>query len=141
MAEPMERSCMRSSSLYVKPVLDNPIVYSYPGQTNAQIEGTSSLPSSVQTVLPDGSTQTYSYTYNAFGATTSATDPLGRTTTYNYAINGIDLLSVFQGGNQLFAANYNGIHRPIQITGADGQTTNLSYNLVGQIASITNPLS
>ena len=126
---------------YVRPILDNPIVYSYAGQTNAQIEGTSSLPSSVQTVLPDGSTQTYSYTYNAFGETTSATDPLGRTTTYNYATNGIDLLSVSQGGNLLFSANYNGIHLPIQITGADGQTTNISYNLAGQITSITNALS
>jgi YD repeat-containing protein len=45
------------------------------------------------------------------------------------------------GGNRLFAANYNGIHLPLQITGADGQTTNIAYNLVGQIASITNPLS
>lgn len=41
----------------------------------------------------------------------------------------------------MFAANYNGIHLPLQITGADGQTTNIAYNLVGQIASITNPLS
>jgi YD repeat-containing protein len=98
---------------YVGPVLENPIVYSYAGQNNAAVEGTSSLPSNVQTVLPDGSTQTYSYTYNAFGETTSATDPLGRTTTYNYATNGIDLLSVSQGGNRLFSANYNGIHSPI----------------------------
>ena len=41
-------------------------------------------------------TQLYTYAYDGFGHVTNSVDPLGRTFSYLYASNGIDLLEVRQ---------------------------------------------
>ena len=55
-------------------------------------------------VLDDGSTQLYTSAYDGFGHLTNTVDPVGRTFSYIYSTNGIDLLEVRQtraGNNEL----------------------------------------
>jgi YD repeat-containing protein len=77
------------------------------------------------------------------GNVTRATDPLGRTTTYTYAPNGIDLLEVRQVNGQttdlLTSYAYNSQHKPLTITDAAGATTSYTYNAQGQILTSTTP--
>src|SRR5205807_3814315 len=86
-----------------KDPLESRIWYNYPGQfTNgsapyyldAAYTGASARPTVVARVLDDGTTQLYSYLYNAFGNVTNSTDPLGRNFTFLYATNNIDLLQM-----------------------------------------------
>ncbi len=120
--------------------------YAYPGQvrTSPTIEvGWTSQPSEVARVIEGGVQRTLA-TYNTLGYPTSTTDPLGRTTTYTYATNQIDLVEVRQltsGGSDLLAsyANYTAAHRPQTVTDAAGQVTTLTYNAAGQVLTTTNP--
>jgi RHS repeat-associated protein len=124
-----------------KEPLENRVWYDYAGQ-QGEVAGTNNQPSHIGRVLDDGSTQLYTYSYNAFGKVTSAVDPLGRTLSYIYAPNGIDLLEIRMtraGKNELlFKATYNSQHRPLTTTDAAGQNTSYAYNLRGQVLSITN---
>lgn len=104
--------------------------------------GRTSLPAHVGRVLDDGSTQLYSYGYNGLGNVTNVIDPVGRTFSYIYATNGIDLLEMRQtrasNNELLFKATYNSQHRPLTITDPAGQTTTYTYNARGQLLSLTN---
>jgi YD repeat-containing protein len=84
----------------VEEPLESRIWYDYAGQSNStsssQFVGSSSQPEHIGRVLDDGSTQLYSYEYNGFGNVTKTTDPVGRTFSYTYADNGIDLLEIRQ---------------------------------------------
>jgi RHS repeat-associated protein len=128
-----------------KEALENRVWYNYDGQNGilgAGGVGTSSRPTKVGRVLDDGQTQLYTYTYDGFGHVTNSIDPVGRTFSYLYASNGIDLLEVRQtraGNNELlFRANYNAQHLPLTKVGADGQTNTFVYNSRGQLLTNTN---
>ena len=111
----------------------------------AHATGPNNQPSHVGRVLDDGSTQLYTYTYDGFGHVIKAVDPLGRTISYLYAANGIDLLEVRQtraGNNELLSrTTYNAQHLPLTMTDAAGQTTTYTYNARGQVLTTTNAKS
>ena len=107
--------------------------------------GTTSKPAHTGRVLDDGSTQLYFCEYNDFGNITTAVDPVGRTFSYTYAPNGIDLLDTRQtraGQSELLhQITYNAQHKPLTSTDAAGQTTIFTYTEPrGQIESSTDPL-
>lgn len=129
----------------MKPPLEGRIWFDYAGQNeNASLLiGSNTLPLHIGRVLDDGTTQLHTYGYNGFGHVTNSIDPLGRTLTYIYDTNGIDLLEVRQtrlGNNELLAKlTYNSQHRPLTATDAAGQTTTFTYNARGQVLTVTNP--
>ena len=96
--------------------------------------------------MDDGSTQLRQWTRNDQGQVTSATDPLGRRTSYTYAANGLDLLEVRQTTgtlNDLLATygSYTSGHLPQTVTDAAGQPTTLTYTAAGQVLTRTNALN
>src|ERR1700730_6043190 len=105
--------------------------------------GSTNKPTHIGRVLDDGSTQLYTYEYNGFGNITKTIDPMGRTFSYIYAENGIDLLEVRQtraGRNELLSKNtYDAPHLLLTSTDAAGQTTTYTYNARGQVLTETNP--
>jgi RHS repeat-associated protein len=127
----------------VKEPLENRVWYNYPDQyPYSYYAGSSNKPTHIGRVLDHGSTQLYTYEYNGFGKVTKSIDPVGRTFSYVYAANGIDLLEVRQtraGANELlWQATYNGQHLPLTIKDAAGQTTTYTYNDHGQLLTVTN---
>ena len=126
-----------------KPALENRVWYDYPGQGGSFVVGSSNKPRHVGRVLDDGSTQLYTYAYNGLGHLTSQVDPVGRTFTYIYDTNGIDLLEVRQtraGKNELLTRRtYNSQHRPLTIVDTAGQTNSFTWNARGQLLTATNP--
>lgn len=130
----------------VKEPLEGRVWYDYPGQTGpleSLIVGTTSKPSHVGRVLDDGSTQLYSYEHNDSGKVTKTIDPIGRTFSYRYADNGIDLLEIRQTrvcqNALVFRATYNARHRPVTVVDQAGQTTSYTYNTRGQVLTETDP--
>jgi RHS repeat-associated protein len=126
-----------------KEPLENRIWYNYAGQATPYFVGSNNRPTRVGRVLDDGSTQLYQFAYDGFGHVTRSVDPLGRTTSYVYSTNGIDLLEVRQSrgpiDDRLFGATYNNQHLPLTTTDAAGQTTTFTYNARGQLLTTTNP--
>lgn len=104
--------------------------------------GTTNKPASIQQ-----NTSTWQYQYNSFGHVTQAIDPSGRTFSYTYASNNIDLTQVKQtrGGNSdiigqwiynQFPAGTTGApvqHLPLAYIDGSGQKTAFSYNSFGQL--------
>ena len=130
-----------------KAPLEGRVWYDYAGQTTVYgsiVVGTTSKPTHIGRVLDDGSTQLYYREYNDFGDITTAIDPAGRTFSYTYAANGIDVLETRQtraGQSELMRqATYNAQHQPLTVTDAAGQTTTFTYNTRGQQATATDPL-
>jgi RHS repeat-associated protein len=125
-----------------KEPLEGRVWYDYAGQSAAYQIGTITRPAHMGRVLDDGTTQLYTYGYNGFGKVRSIIDPVGRTFSYIYATNGIDLLEVRQtrGANNelLFKATYNAQHLPLTKTDAAGQTTTFTYNTRGQVLTVTD---
>lgn len=132
---------------------ENRVWNNYPGQTWAGGVGgsTSNKPSKVARLLDDGTTQLYQYEYNNFGKTTKVTDPLGRLTTYAYAPNGIDLLTIYQrnpagasvdpdgqNADKIASYTYNAQHEPLTATDTSGKTTVYTYYPNGQVHTIQN---
>jgi RHS repeat-associated protein len=80
---------------------------------------------------------------NALGKVIRATDPLGRTTIYNYDTNGIDLLEVRRVRGQdtdlIRSYTYNDKHQPLTITDARGATTTYTYNSANQVLTVATP--
>jgi YD repeat-containing protein len=68
----------------------------YPSQSASYYEGSAATPVAVGRVLDDGSTQARTFTYNSTGKPLTATDPTGRKTSFAYASNDIDLISIQQ---------------------------------------------
>ena len=110
----------------VKQPLEGRVWYDYAGQTYGNpanphppsiAVGSTSKPTHIGRVLDDGLTQLYTYEYNDFGNVTKMIDPVGRTFSYIYADNGIDLLEVRQtraGQNELLSQmTYNDQHLPL----------------------------
>jgi RHS repeat-associated protein len=129
-----------------KEALENRVWYNYEGQNGILGSGgigTSSRPTKAGRVLDDGQTQLYTYAYDGFGHVTNSIDPVGRTFSYLYASNGIDLLEIRQtrsGNNELlFRATYTAQHLPLTTVGVDGQTNSFTYNARGQRLTETNP--
>ena len=130
-----------------KAPLENRIWYAYPGQTSpgSLIGVTVQHPSGIARVLDDGSTQLYSNEYNnAYGKVTKRIDPLGRTTTYIYTNNDLDLYQIRQTtgtNNDLLATYiYNSQHLVITNIDASGQTNCYTYNQYGQKLTNINAL-
>ena len=127
----------------IKLPLEGRVWYDYPGQSSSIVITSNTLPAHVGRVLEDGTTQLYTYAYNPFGHLTNSIDPLGRTFSYIYDTNGIDLLDVRQiraGNNELLAkATYNSQHQPLTVTDSAGQTTTFTYNPRGQMLTATDP--
>jgi RHS repeat-associated protein len=123
--------------------LENRVWYDYAGQPDPIVVGTNNKPLHIGRVLDDGTTQLYTYEYNSFGNPTKIIDPAGRTTSYVFNTNGVDLVEVRQtrgGANELlFRTVFNERHLPITTTDVAGQATTYAYNSPGQIASITDP--
>lgn len=129
-----------------KQALENRVWYNYPGQTwgGGVNPGMLEKPSRIGRVLDDGTTQLYQYAYNDLGKITEAIDPLGRTTVYEYAPNGIDLLRVKQkngaGYDLLAEFTYDDRHRPLTYRDASGAITTFTWNAAGQLVAARNAL-
>lgn len=132
-----------------KEPLESRVWYDYFGQpaaggtsSDSIVVGSTNKPRHVGRVLDDGSTQLYTYEYNDFGNVMKTIDPVGRTLSYIYAANGIDLLETRQtrdGQNELLSKrDYNAQHLPLHSTDAAGQTTTYTYNARGQLLTQTN---
>ena len=125
--------------------LEGRVWYDYAGQSTSIAVGPNTLPAHIGRVLDDGTTQLFTYAYNPFGHPTNSIDPVGRTLSYLYDANGIDLLEIRQtraGNNELLAkATYNSKHQPLAVTDAAGQTTTFIYNARGQLLTATDPKS
>lgn len=131
----------------VKSPLEGRVWFEYRNQTSGI-----SAPSTPDTrmvkmarLLDDGSTQLYQFDTNDLGNPTLQVDPAGRTTTFIYAANMIDLLEIRQktGANTydtLLTATYNAQHKPVTLVDAGGNTTTMSYNARGQVLTITDAL-
>jgi RHS repeat-associated protein len=122
--------------------LENRVWYTYAGQPDFSHIGTTANPSQVGRVLADGSTQLSQFEYNSLGKITKTTDPIGRSTTYVYASNNVDLLKVRQttgtSHTLLHKFTYNSRHLPLTDTDASGQVTTYTYNASGQMRTRTN---
>ncbi len=126
----------------VKRPLESRVWYLYPDQSSPANAGSFSQPTRTGRIMDDGASQIVQVTYNAQGSVLTRTDPLGRQTTYTYAANGVDVLTVRQttgGLNDLLAtfANYTA-HLPQSTTDGAGQTTTTTYNAAGQALTVTN---
>jgi RHS repeat-associated protein len=94
--------------------------------------------------------QQWQYTYDFYGHVKQSVDPLGRTLSMNYdPKNNVDLLTVTNKTPLTSTTSTNDLlltfsgyinHRPWQVTGANGQTTKLTYNASGQVLTSTDPL-
>src|SRR5207244_12283523 len=119
-----------------KEALEVRVCYDYAGQSGGPaFVGSSDQPTHVGRVLDDDSTQLHTYAYDGFGHVTNSIDPVGRTFSYLYASNGIDLLEVRQtrsGSELLSRMTYNTQHLPLTTVGADGQTNTFTYTARGQ---------
>lgn len=128
----------------IKPPLETRTWYNYPGQPGTIYNGTLMQPSLTGRLLPDGKTQLTKVAYNTQGNPTSVIDPVGRTTTYGYDTNGIDLLSAQQktatGTDTVGSLTYNAQHEPLTSKDAAGQVTTLTYNAQGQPLTVLDAL-
>lgn len=126
-----------------KEPLETRIWYNYPGQQQNLNNGTYDQPSVVGRIVDGHTSQLWQRTYNTSGNPTQIIDPVGRTTNFTYAANGVDLVQVKQvagSGTQTIATyTYNAQHRPVTYTDAAGQVTHYAYNKAGQPTAITLP--
>jgi RHS repeat-associated protein len=124
-----------------KPPLQSRVWYSYPDQADPQIVGAITTPSKVGRVI-EGGTQLVSRSITPLGKFASETDPLGRTTNYQYSADGIDLLNFAQvvagSPRTLATIAYNDQRRPLTVTGANGNTAFYGWNARGQMISSKN---
>ncbi len=127
----------------IKEPLEGRIWHDYAGQTLPHVASNTDRPAHVGRVLDDGTTQLRTFEYDDFGHVTKMIDPVGRTFSYSYASNGIDLLEIRQtraGNNELLSQmTYNSQHHPRTTKDAAGQTTTYTYNSRGQLLTETNP--
>ncbi|MCX6878581.1 MAG: hypothetical protein NTW21_32920 [Verrucomicrobia bacterium] len=136
----------------IREPLEDPVWFNYPGMSGARTTdvngypnypGKGARPDKILRVLADGSPQIVQMTHNPLGLPTKTIDPLGRTTEFTYAANGLDLTEARQttGGasQRLTAVTYNSQHLPLTATDAAGQVTTFTYNARGQTLTVTNP--
>jgi RHS repeat-associated protein len=128
---------------FIKEPFENPVWFNYPNQALGYYPGQGAEPEKTLRLLDDGTPQLSQAYYNALGQPTSVVDPLGRTTTYSYEPNQIDLREVRQKtgaatSERLAFFTYNSQHLPLTSTDVSGQTTLFSYNAKGQVLTVTN---
>lgn len=128
----------------IKKPLENRVWYAYPNQTDLRRVGSHTSPTKIARVLDDGQTQAYSYDYNSRGNRTLTIDPVGRTTRFTYADNGVDLIQVHQlqqdGSFDLVQSlTYDGLYLPMSITDSAGQTTTYTYLADGRKETVVTP--
>ncbi|HXP61986.1 MAG TPA: cysteine peptidase family C39 domain-containing protein, partial [Dongiaceae bacterium] len=123
--------------------LEGRVWFLYAGQPDPIHIGASSQPTVVARVLDDGSTQLRTAAYNALGRVTRSVDPVGRSMTYLYSTNLVDLLEVRQttGTNDDLIGRflYNSQHLPTAVFDAAGQMTTNTYNARGELLTSTDP--
>lgn len=134
-----------------KEPFESRVWFNYPSQgVNLESRGFSyyaglgARPEKTLRILDDGTPQLTQTYYNSLGRTTNAVDPLGRSTTFTYAANQIDLLEVRQktgpsASDRLALFTYNSQHLPLTAVDAAGQTSTFTYNARGQPLTVTNP--
>ena len=94
--------------------------------------------------------QVNQYSYNASGKVIQSIDPIGRTFTYVYDANNIDLMEIreTQGGDNYLIGKWiyenqsqpvNNQHIPLTYIDGSAQTTQYTYNIQGQIKTIKDP--
>ncbi|MDP9120205.1 MAG: hypothetical protein M3O15_02370 [Acidobacteriota bacterium] len=121
------------------------IWFFYSGQASSSFQGSLSVPAATAQVLDTGQEQRSVRSYDASGRLQRMTDPLGRTYSFQYAANGIDLASVRNDllnggkGELMVALSYNSIHRPLAMTDYGGQMWSATYNGFGQTTSLSRP--
>src|SRR5262249_16238448 len=127
-----------------KEPLEHRVWFNYDGQVNATFAGTSDRPTKIARTMEDGTTQLSQFEYNPLGNVTRAVDPLGRTFTFVYDTNDLNLPEVRKtraGQNELLSrTGYNNQHLPLTVTDVAGQTTAFGYNARGQLLAVTNSL-
>jgi RHS repeat-associated protein len=134
----------------IKAPLENRVWFNYPGEPvtgglgTAQ-SGSLDSPSAMGRVLDDGSTQLTTAQYDSIGNLTSKVDAIGRQTSWTYAANQTDLVSIQQktGANTTATlAQYGNYvnHQPQTYTDAAGKVWKLAYNASGQVTQKTDPL-
>jgi RHS repeat-associated protein len=85
-----------------------------------------------------GNKTTMSYPTAATPGLTKTTDPLGRTTSYNYS-NLVDLSSVTDALGQTSSIAYDSFHRPVSLTDRLGNKTTVTYDTASSyVSSITD---
>ena len=89
--------------------------------------------------LTDAHDKTWSYTYNAMGKVTSATDANGTQTTFTYAPNQVDMVGVANGLGQI-SIGWDSQHDVVSIKDLSGNTNRMSYNTFGQVTSWVDAL-
>jgi RHS repeat-associated protein len=127
----------------VKEPLEGRVWYDYAGQSDSIVVGINNQPTHVGRVLDDGTTKLLTYEYDGFGHVTKMIDPVGRTFSYIYSTNGIDLLEVRQtraGNNELlYQTTYDSNHNPTRSRNIAGQISTSTYNPRGQLLTRTFP--
>lgn len=135
----------------IKPPLESETVYSHPGDVrntpdqlgdvfNVGPNSGTGLPAAITRVLEGGVTQTTRFEYNSRGYTTRVIDPAGRSFSFAYTSDGIDLLEAFNDRTRerLFQATYNSQHLPLTVVDAARQTSRYTYNSRGQMLTFTD---
>jgi RHS repeat-associated protein len=126
-----------------KKPLENRVWYGQVGESIGEGASPQGRAAKLGRVLDDGASQIYRYEYNPLGKVTRATDPLGRTKTYVYDTNGIDLKEMRRVNGQnselLQSLTFNAQHEPLTVMDAAGQVTTYTYNAQGQVATIVTP--
>ena len=129
----------------IREPLENRVWYDYPGQQNSMSVGSTSMPTHSGRVLDDGTTQLQTFEYNDRGNRSRIVDPLGRQISLIYDASGLDVLTAANttgGGNLVLGTYaYNSQHRPLILTDAAGQTTQVTYNANGKPLSVTDALN
>jgi YD repeat-containing protein len=121
-----------------------PINYTYPGAgTTPGGEFTTVGSTNKPSIVTQGS-ETSTFSYNALSKVTRSVDPVGRTFTYRYDANNIDLLEARQtrGTNNDLLGKWiynNNQHVPNKYIDGSGQVTLYSYNSFGEPTTITDP--
>ena len=94
------------------------------------------------TAIRNGNTDTTDYQYNSLGKLTQTVDQVGRTFSYTYAANNIDLFEKreTQGTDNFLLGHweYNTKHEPLVYIDGSGQKTQYAYNSSGQPITITD---
>jgi len=130
-----------------KKPLENKVWFNYAGQSSGQwsYDGMQPLPVTEGRIIVDSDgtkkTQLKKFTYNSFGQVTSSVDPMGRSVSYVYSPDGIDLLKTIDGdGNILEEKVYNSKHQPLTVIDGSGKRWKYSYDDAGHLLSQTSPL-
>ena len=131
---------------YVVPPLENKITYGYEGETTDgahNFVGPNNKPITVTRNITGTTNQVWSYQYNAFGYATQSIDPVGRTFSYKYDANNIDLLEKrqTQGSNNDLNGKWeynNTQHVPNKYIDGSGQATQYTYNSFGELQTLTD---